>query len=117
MARGVAGHGEDERFATPAPILAPACLPSPSRTLPRIPVRCAVKWILSQLVPAHAGGEPHGQSVLAFPSGERYEGTFRNGMFHGPGVYTHPDGRRLAGEFRNNVFQAQGDEADVDLSV
>ncbi|OGV64870.1 MAG: hypothetical protein A2498_14205 [Lentisphaerae bacterium RIFOXYC12_FULL_60_16] len=42
-------------------------------------------------------------SVVTFPSGDRYRGTFKNGLFHGWGVYTHANGDRYEGAFENDM--------------
>lgn len=44
---------------------------------------------------------PHGQGVLTYRDGGRYEGAFEDGKQHGQGVLTMPDGMRHEGEFRD----------------
>ena len=41
--------------------------------------------------------------------GNKYVGTFKDGMRHGKGKYTTPDGFIYVGEFKNNQFHGQGD--------
>ena len=45
----------------------------------------------------NADAEPHGQGVLAWPNGRRYEGEWRDGQPHGQGVLTRPDGTHFEG--------------------
>ena len=46
-------------------------------------------------------GKAHGQDIVTWPDGRRYEGEFLNGLPHGQGVMSSPDGKRIEGEFRN----------------
>ena len=52
-------------------------------------------------------GQPHGQGVMTWPDGGRYEGKFGGGKFPGEGVYTAPDGTRYAGEYEV-LFDGRG---------
>ncbi|PAP79557.1 hypothetical protein B1759_14640 [Rubrivirga sp. SAORIC476] len=44
---------------------------------------------------------PHGQGRADYPSGDRYEGGWRNGKLHGQGVNTFANGNRYEGAFAN----------------
>lgn len=47
-------------------------------------------------------------SVVTFPSGDRYEGEFHDGLFHGWGVYYCRNGDRYEGEFRTDMKAGRG---------
>ena len=47
---------------------------------------------------------------LHFISGEKYYGSFNNGVFHGEGVFIHADGRRYVGEWKSGKRDGQGIE-------
>ena len=49
----------------------------------------------------HREGLAHGQGVMTWPDGRRYEGEFDFWTLHGQGVHTWPDGLRYEGTFRN----------------
>lgn len=46
--------------------------------------------------------------VMTLPSGDRYEGEFRNGLFNGWGVYTYQNGDRYEGEFADDQKHGRG---------
>lgn len=52
-------------------------------------------------------GTAHGQGKLAFPSGSRHEGGFRDNR-HGQGVYTGYNGNTYEGECCNDKWHGQG---------
>ena len=37
-------------------------------------------------------GEPHGQGIVTYSSGDKYLGEFKNGKRNGHGTFTFPDG-------------------------
>ncbi len=47
-------------------------------------------------------------SVVTFPNGDRYEGSFKNGLFDGWGVYYYHNGDKYEGEFKNNMKDGKG---------
>ena len=53
-------------------------------------------------------GKLHGQGVMTFSDGSRYEGEFRDGRMHGRGIVTFPNGTRFECEFRDGERQDQG---------
>ena len=63
----------------------------------------------AQVKAAKAGtGISDGYGVIAYDSGERYEGHLVNGDLDGFGVYTWPDGDRYEGQFRGTTFDGAG---------
>lgn len=51
---------------------------------------------------------PEEISVVTFPSGDRYEGEFRDGLMNGWGAYYYRNGDRYEGEFRNDMKNGKG---------
>ncbi|WP_416668431.1 MORN repeat-containing protein [Egbenema bharatensis] len=49
-----------------------------------------------------------GRGILVFPSGNRYDGEFRDGQRNGCGTQTNANGRQYIGEFQADQFQGQG---------
>ncbi|MFU8779575.1 MAG: MORN repeat-containing protein [Kiritimatiellia bacterium] len=47
-------------------------------------------------------------SVVQFPNGDRYEGTFENGLMHGWGVYTGRSGARYEGQYYQDLKHGNG---------
>lgn len=47
-------------------------------------------------------------SVVAFPNGDRYEGSFENGLMHGWGIYTTQTGSRYEGQFHQDLKHGKG---------
>jgi len=47
-------------------------------------------------------------SVVEFPNGDRYEGTFENGLMHGWGIYTRRNGERYEGQFEHDLRHGNG---------
>lgn len=47
-------------------------------------------------------------SVVSFPNGDTYRGSFKNGLFDGDGVYTYANGDRYEGEFQNDMKSGKG---------
>jgi len=51
---------------------------------------------------------PHGHGVYTWPTGERYEGEWKDGKRNGQGVMTFPDGRRYEGEYKDDLPNGRG---------
>ncbi len=47
-------------------------------------------------------------SVVQFPNGDRYEGSFENGLMHGWGMYTRRNGERYEGQFHHDLRHGTG---------
>jgi len=47
-------------------------------------------------------------SVVTFPNGDRYEGTFESGLMHGWGMYTRRNGERYEGQFYHDLKHGNG---------
>ncbi len=47
-------------------------------------------------------------SVVSFPDGDRYRGSFKGGLFHGWGVYTYASGDRYEGDFESDMKSGSG---------
>ena len=56
---------------------------------------------------ANERGEPHGQGVYEYVSGDRYEGQFKDGEPHGQGIAS-VDGNRYEGQWKDGELQGQG---------
>ena len=41
-------------------------------------------------------------------SGERYKGSYKNGLKHGHGTWTHPDGDKYRGKFKSGLKRGNG---------
>lgn len=54
------------------------------------------------------GRTAHGEGVMTWPDGQRYEGEWRVGEYNGRGVMTWPDGTRYEGEWREGDFNGWG---------
>jgi len=39
--------------------------------------------------------------IYEFPSGDKYEGNWKNDLMHGKGTYYYPNGNKYEGEFKN----------------
>jgi serine/threonine protein kinase len=54
-------------------------------------------------------GEPvDGKAIMVFPSGNRYDGEFRQGQRNGCGTLTFASGKRYMGQFKDDKFNGQG---------
>ena len=53
-------------------------------------------------------GQPHGQGVLSFGTGECHEGAFRGGKAHGRGIRTFPNGSIYECDWRDGTMSGQG---------
>jgi len=47
-------------------------------------------------------------SVVTFPNGDKYRGTFKDGLFHGWGEYSFSNGDRFEGEFAQDMKNGWG---------
>ena len=50
----------------------------------------------------------NGNGIYLFPTGEKYDGEFKNGKINGDGIYTYQDGSKYIGEFASGVRHGQG---------
>lgn len=50
----------------------------------------------------------HGQGILVWPDGARYEGEFRNNKANGLGRFFHNNGDVYEGEFREDKANGEG---------
>ena len=41
-------------------------------------------------------------------NGERYKGSYKNGLKHGHGIWTHPDGDTYKGKFKSGLKRGRG---------
>ena len=41
---------------------------------------------------------------MAWESGGKYEGNWKNGVFHGEGTLIYPNGTKLVGEFNDGAY-------------
>ena len=54
-------------------------------------------------------GEPYnGYGVYVYHDGEKYVGEWKNGKRNGQGTFTFPDGSKYIGEFKDNEYNGQG---------
>ena len=54
-------------------------------------------------------GKYHGQGVITYSNGDKWEGEFKNGKpFNGQGTYTFLDGTKYVGEFKDGLLNGQG---------
>ena len=54
-------------------------------------------------------GGPKGQiSVVTFPTGDRYEGEFKDGLFNGWGSFFYANGDKYEGDFRSDMKDGRG---------
>lgn len=51
---------------------------------------------------------PEQVSTVTFPNGDKYKGTFKNGLFHGWGVYTYRNGEVYEGDFMSDMKHGNG---------
>ena len=58
-----------------------------------------------------------GYKVFTWPSGERFEGEYRDDKINGRGVYTWPSGERFEGEYRDNKRNGRGVLTNANGSV
>ena len=49
-----------------------------------------------------------GRGVLAYGTGETYEGSFADGKMEGRGILTYPDGNKYKGEFKDSKKCGKG---------
>lgn len=49
-----------------------------------------------------------GRGIMVFPTGNRYDGEFRNGKREGCGTYSFSNGRRYIGQFKADRFEGLG---------
>jgi len=50
----------------------------------------------------------HGQGTYFTANGDTYVGEFKNAKYHGEGTYTFADGRTYVGEFNEDAFHGKG---------
>ena len=48
------------------------------------------------------------QGTVAYASGNKYVGEFKDGKRHGKGAYTFTNGNKYVGEFKDDYFSGQG---------
>ena len=53
-------------------------------------------------------GYPEGLGVMTFPTGKKYVGEFKDGIYHDQGTLTLPDGDKYVGEFKDDKLNGQG---------
>lgn len=53
-------------------------------------------------------GLPHGHGTYRFKNGNVYEGEYSQGVIHGKGTIKFPDNRRFVGEFCDNKKNGHG---------
>jgi hypothetical protein len=53
----------------------------------------------------YRGGIKNGYAVIAFVSGSRFQGTFKDGKAHGEGTRTEKDGQVYSGTWTNGCFK------------
>jgi len=52
-------------------------------------------------------GKPHGQGIMEWANGDRYEGQWKDGKKHGHGVYEYASGDRSEGGFKEDRFHGR----------
>jgi len=45
---------------------------------------------------------------IEYPSGDKYEGEFKDGLYHGQGTFTYGNGDKYVGEFKDGLYHGQG---------
>ncbi|MBO5519465.1 MAG: hypothetical protein J5945_04920, partial [Candidatus Methanomethylophilus sp.] len=58
-----------------------------------------------------------GRGVMTWPSGDRYEGDFSNGVMAGQGIRYFANGDRYEGAFANNTMEGEGRYYAADGSI
>ena len=53
-------------------------------------------------------GEKHGQGIIEFAGGYRYEGQCKDGEPHGQGVAEYANGDRYEGQWKDGTWHGQG---------
>ena len=59
-------------------------------------------------------GQRDGTGVYTWPSGQRYEGGFRNDKYHGQGIFTYASGEIYKGQWRLNDEHGRGETISAD---
>ena len=57
---------------------------------------------------SYDNGVPHGKGTYRFKNGNIYEGEYQYGKIHGQGTIRFPDNRRYIGEFKDNKKSGKG---------
>ena len=59
-------------------------------------------------LPVNGEGKVQGRARCTWPSGQVYEGDYKDGRRHGTGTYTHADGEVYVGEFKDDEATGTG---------
>ena len=67
-------------------------------------------FICSLMVLSHAiaNNQQLSKKMGSHVSGERYKGSYKNGLKHGHGTWTHPDGDKYRGKFKSGLKRGNG---------
>ena len=67
-------------------------------------------FICSLIVLSHAiaNNQQLSKKMGSHVSGERYKGSYKNGLKHGHGTWTHPDGDKYRGKFKSGLKRGNG---------
>ena len=69
----------------------------------KIVIYCII--VLSQIL---ANNQQLSKKMGSHTNGERYKGSYKNGLKHGHGTWTHPDGDKYRGKFKSGFKRGNG---------
>ena len=61
--------------------------------------------VISQAIP---NNQQLSKKMGSHVNGERYKGSYKNGLKHGHGTWTHPDGDKYQGKFKSGLKRGNG---------
>jgi len=67
-----------------------------------------VLWLLVVLSQTLANNQQLSKKMGSHLNGERYKGSYKNGVKHGHGIWTHPDGDKYRGKFKSGLKRGNG---------